>query len=455
MSAHADAASRPPGTAVRAVWPAALAALGEAGIVFLPGKVLMEQASGADGGPLVWYPAFLLLFAAGTALATRFRTSRAMPTAAAAVAGVVAAVQGFGWGTLGAAELGVAATVCLVVASRVVTLSLRDWRNPMHGSFGWGAGILLIEVILGGSIGTTWRRDLPVIVALFFLASLASRAASVRLTDVPGARAEGEGPDAGRRLPLIVLALMGAPILAMGILVGVGGLELLGRLVQPALVFLVSSVAFIASQLARPIFWLAELVNLDLDALREFLDRLRTGNDVLPEEPAAGGNPIIRRLLGLVPLLLMGFLLLLLVRFVRRRRWGDEGEWADGEEPPAPRPEPLGPPVRVRRRAVLRRELPEETVRRWYAEALMVLERKGVPRPAGATPDEYLRTVGAAFPECRHGFHALTRAYERVRYGHRTLPSRDVRELEPRRGHVMEVLRRAKPLQPAEQEAEA
>jgi hypothetical protein len=114
----------------------------------------------------------------------------------------------------------------------------------------------------------------------------------------------------------------------------------------------------------------------------------------------------------------------------------------------------VGRPVKTRRGRGRRRELPAETVRRWYAEALLVLERKGLPRPAGVTPDEYLRMVGAAFPECRHGFHALTRAYERVRYGSRPLSPEDLGELEPRRGHVMEVLQRARPLEPAEQEAE-
>jgi hypothetical protein len=340
--------------------------------------------------------------------------------------------------------------MALLSVARAVTLALRDWRNPIHASFGWGAGILLAEVVLGGSIGTTWRAYLPVIVVLFFAGSLASRAASLRLSGVPVTTAEGEGAAIGRRLPLALLAVVGAPILLAAFLLGAGGLELVGGVVQPALVFLVSAVAWIASQVARPIIWLADLVNLDLTAIQDFLSRIRSGEDgVLPDDPVGGGSPVILRLLGL---LLVVVILALLVWFIRSRRRESEGWWGGREEPPAPRPEPVGRPVKLPRRRALRRELPAETVRRWYAEALVVLERKGLPRPPGVTPDEYLRLVGEAFPDCRHGFHELTRAYERVRYGSRPLSPRDLATLEPRRGHVMETLQRARPLEPAEED---
>jgi Domain of unknown function (DUF4129) len=429
------------------VRPAALAAAAEAGIIFLPVKLVVEQASLTQGGPLVSYPWFVVLFVAGTALATRFRTARGMPTVAAVVALGIGLVQGIGWGVKGPAEVGIAATMALLSAARAVTLALRDWRNPIHASFGWGAGILLAEVVLGGSIGTTWRAYLPVIVVLFFAGSLASRAASLRLTGAPVTPAESEAPGTGRRLPLALLAVVGAPILLVAFLLGAGGLELVGGLVQPALVFLVSAVAWIASQVARPIIWLADLVNLDLTAIQDFLARIRSGEDgVLPDDPVGGGSPVILRLLGL---LLVAAILALLVRFIRSRRREAEGWLGRSQEPPAPRPEPVGRPVKLPRWRALRRELPAETVRRWYAEALVVLERKGLPRPPGVTPDEYLHLVGEAFPDCRHGFHEMTRAYERVRYGSRPLSPRDLTTLEPRRGHVMETLQRARSLEPA------
>ena len=79
----------------------------------------------------------------------------------------------------------------------------------------------------------------------------------------------------------------------------------------------------------------------------------------------------------------------------------------------------------------------------------MLLEAKGLPRPPDSTPDEFLQRVSEAFPECRHGFHELTRGYERVRYGNITFGREELKALESRRAHVMEMLQRAKRLEDA------
>src|SRR5207237_7839672 len=68
-------------------------------------------------------------------------------------------------------------------------------------------------------------------------------------------------------------------------------------------------------------------------------------------------------------------------------------------------------------RLIRRGGFPAEIVRRWYAEALLALEGRGVVKPEAATPAEYVGDVGRAFPEARPAFEQLTRAYERVRYG--------------------------------------
>src|SRR5439155_396463 len=103
-----------------------------------------------------------------------------------------------------------------------------------------------------------------------------------------------------------------------------------------------------------------------------------------------------------------------LVRGARRRPLPEVFEPSTAEASRLPEPQP-------RRRSRIRRDLPGDLVRRWYAEALLLLERRGVIRPPALTPGEYSHAVAKAFPECRGQFEALTRAYEDVRYGNRSV----------------------------------
>src|SRR5207245_10843010 len=94
------------------------------------------------------------------------------------------------------------------------------------------------------------------------------------------------------------------------------------------------------------------------------------------------------------------------------------------------------------RRSRSHRELPADTVRRWYAEALLALERRGLAKPPAATPAEFLEGVQRAFPGCRTQFMALTRAYEDVRYGSLGVERSVMQGLEEGRTTLMETLRR-------------
>ncbi|HJP66976.1 MAG TPA: DUF4129 domain-containing protein [Actinomycetota bacterium] len=443
-------------TGRRFLVPAFWAALAESGVVYLLLKLLLEQATQARGGILYWFPSFVVLFVAGAVASTWFRESPSMTTIAAAAGIALGLIQGTLWGVGAAGEIGTAVAGSLLVTLRVATLGLRDWRNPIHASFGWGAGILLAEVVLGGTIGTTWRGVLAFVVGMFFAGSLASRAASVRVTGPPEARtdelAEGDPERVARRLSTAGIVALAIPVLLIAFLTAGGGLRLLGEAVYPVLVFVVSVLAFLMSQVARPILWLFDLIHVDLSAIQRFLARLNTGDSrVLPKQPTAASGGVAQRIIGL---LFLAAVLGLLVWLLRRRRAEDDwGADAPDHEPLFARS--LEPRVKLRTRLARHRELPEDTVRRWYAEALLLLERKGLERPPGATPGEFLRPVGAAFPECRHGFHELTRAYEAVRYGGERFSGEDLRRLEPRKDFVMEMLRRAHNLEPAEEEAKA
>ncbi|HXJ62798.1 MAG TPA: DUF4129 domain-containing protein, partial [Actinomycetota bacterium] len=99
----------------------------------------------------------------------------------------------------------------------------------------------------------------------------------------------------------------------------------------------------------------------------------------------------------------------------------------------------------ARKRRKLRHELPEDTVRRLYAEALEELEERGRPRPVAQTPGEFLRTVRADLPEASAGFGVLTRAYEDVRYGRIELQPSTIESLEAE-FQVLRRLIRAAPL---------
>ena len=73
----------------------------------------------------------------------------------------------------------------------------------------------------------------------------------------------------------------------------------------------------------------------------------------------------------------------------------------------------------------------------------MLLERRGIPKPPGATPAEYLSDVARAFPTCGRRFESLTRTYEDVRYGNRPIAHATLRAVDEDRRSMMDLIRRS------------
>jgi Domain of unknown function (DUF4129) len=428
---------------LRSVMPAALVALAEGGVLFLAVRLFVEESVASTGGPLVSYPAFLALFVVGVAAGAAFRRLPALPAAIVVAATALGVLQATRWGSGEAAPTMFTVILSLGVGLRAVTLAFRDWRNPASGGLGWGAAVLLLLVMIGSFGG--FDDLLPVVVPVFFLGHLASRAAIVWLYAGTGPRARRGG---GRAARMAAIGLVG--LLALFLLVALlggrgGGITVLGRLLDPIVGLVVGVVVFVMVQLARPLLWLADRIGIDPEGVRLFFERLQ-------RRAAQRDDELIQRdsgperLIGLVVLLLLAVLIVWLIQRQRdrlRRATAD----AAGEEEPAERRD-LAPPARPRRRVRAgRRELPENVVRRWYAEALIALEGLGVPRASWATPAEYLEAAAAAYPAVASDLGALTRAYEDVRYGGRGIDRDALRRLQPRVGSLMAVLSRAEPLE--------
>jgi hypothetical protein len=193
-------------------------------------------------------------------------------------------------------------------------------------------------------------------------------------------------------------------------------------------------------QVARPLFWLAERLGIDPERVREFLERLRSSIagargpvTTHPPSPAPWA-----RLLGLLVVVAIAFVM---YRLLRRLRADVEVEPAEPPTPPAPTESRAleEPPRPIRAR--LRRELPADAVRRWYAEALIALRRQRLEKAAALTPAEFVPEVAAACPAAAEDFRALTDAYEDVRYGSVRLDRERLLALEGRQHRLLETIR--------------
>jgi hypothetical protein len=438
--------------------PAALAAVAESAVVYLPLHDIAMNEGRVVTGPMMHYLAFVALVAAGVAAATGLRRSPFLPAGVGLTAGALGLAQGTWWGNGDVIAVVTSVLLWLAVGARVITLALRDWREPMGTSFAVGAVVLLAEIFLMGGFAEG-SSVLPVAVPQFFLAAMGSRAASFRLSKGPVSAGGGEGragPSSVRgAIARIGMGLVALVLLAtlLGAAAGLGGhhggLQLLGKGI---LVVVIPIVAYVLAPIVKLLVdaaaWLVGLLNIDLSVFRTLASRINRFR-ANPPPPTGGAGGPLGRVLAL--LFLLGLAYLLLRTFRYRWRWFQPREGA-GPQPQQATPLSLFAPRRRRRRARAGPELPADTVRRWYAEALLALEGLGLAKGPSRTPGEYLRDVTRAFPECAAGFTALTRAYEDVRYGSMRFDGMSLDRLEANRQLAMTALGRAHKLRDEEQE---
>ena len=414
----------------------ALAALAEACVIVLPLHLVLTESRGLDISPPGLAIPFLTAFVGGAVLACRFRASRNVTTSAV-IAAVLAGVA------VGGADVNTtafAAVAALLVALRVVTLGLRDWRSPIHAEIGWGALAIGVEAMIASGAEPDWRPLLVAFVPTFFVAALASRATTVWTSG--GVQDLDERVRASwiRRAVFATGALVAAMALAVGLSVRGGLFDRIGRLLTPVAEALVAGLAWLMAQAARPVFWLVDRFGIDPEGVRDFFDRLRTGGLGDRDDLAPGETALWQRLLGLLAFAAVAYGL---YRVLRRSR-----AHVTLEEPRAPRVSVSTSPVEeesLPRRLAFRRELPADAVRRLYAEALLALRRADLRKEPALTPAEFVPEVAEAFPACEAGFVELTRAYEDVRYGSLRLDPERVRALEREHRRIVSAVREAGP----------
>jgi hypothetical protein len=422
--------------------PAGFAALAEAGVIFLPLQEVVRELTSAHGGPLMAWPVFTGLFVVGVLAATARRLSRWSVTVAIGGAALIGILQSWGWGHGGAFAAAGVVVLSLAVSLRVMSLAAHDWREPIAASIAGGAAVLLLEVAVGSDAPHPWPTLMGPIIAVFFVASLASRAASVRIEEagLPRARLDRElragGTSARMALPALVALTAMLGLVAAG--AGHGGfLDRAGQALGLAAIGVLTVVAWIISPLAIPIAWLARFVHLDLFGLFHRLSARLPAGVARPSDSHAS---VMERGIQVVAFLAVAALI---VWLIRRRRRLMLGPISHRPPPPAVAPAAFDarPSFRERRNFGLRRELPEVTVRRWYAEALLALERRDLRKPSHLTPAEFAPFVGRAFPSVRSAFEQLTHAYEDVRYGEREITAERLSGLKQRRTLLLETFR--------------
>ena len=453
-----ERAPRPAGPATPglAVAGASLAALAEAVIAFPVVRLVALQLIPGAAGPLVNLPLFVAVFVGAAALATDLRRFPAMPAVAAVAAVALGMAQTQAWGrAAGPAADAVAVIVALILAFRVVTLALRDWREPADATLLVGSLVLLAEVLLSGAVGQGWPSAVSVAIPVFFVAALASRACSLWLA-APDAWVAASAAH-GRRFAVRLLFWYAASILVALLIGGKGGpVGMVGALLVPAVAWMVSFLTLLVAQLARPIFWLADRIHINPASAQRALQQFRNSalNRTHVSHGAAGHLGTVQRLLGLLVLVAVASLL---VRAIRRRQGppGEANAPRDVDDDDV-RVAPLPPTGRRWGRGSGGRthELPADTVRRWYAELLLALRDLGLSKPGAQTPAEFLTVASAAYPQCRAGMEALTRAYEGVRYGNATLSRSALAELRTTRDQTSAALRRATPIPTTENQEE-
>lgn len=430
------AAREVPAPTPRELRAATFAALAESGIVYLPAHMIATESGGTHVGVLVFAPLFIAAFVGGVVLACRFRAWSNIWFVAGGIS--VAVGLALGHGDMNRSVFTVA--LVLLVCLRVLTLGLRDWRSPIQAEFGWGAVALGFEAILSAGPQPNWKPALVLFVPLFFIGSLASRATTVWTASASDELSDETRAGWLRRALLVTGGLVVAMAAAVGLGVRGGVFDQIGAWLAPLGNGLAELLTWTLSQLARPIFWLVDQLHIDPRGVREFLESLRIrASRAAHQSLAPSPYSFIQRILGL---LAFAGVVYMLFRVIRRFRPEISAEPAVAGGPATISVSDLGE-TPVPAPALFRRELPADAVRRWYAEILIELERRQLPKDPARTPAEFAPDVALAFPECSEPFRALTRAYEDVRYGSLVFDRGELKRLEGDHRAVMAALKRA------------
>jgi hypothetical protein len=418
-----------------------LSATAEAGVIAVVVHLLLE-GSGVIGVDLpVFVPVFWIVFVGASLLAWSARGSEL--AAPACVVGAVVAGLVIGRGTLQTTVISV--LVCVVVAFRVATLGLRDWREPDTASLWIGGVVVGLEALASGSVQRSWGPTLVLVIPVFFSASLASRAVVVWAD-----QGSVEASSWIRRSGRLAIGLGAVAVVAV---VTAGSIDRLATWVAPVGRAAVAALAWTVAQLARPIFWAFDRADLDTEGAADLLDRIRRSTQEARRaaadraDPNGGGGGLAR---------VVGFLFLvgitaLAIRLVRRLRASPSREISPLDTPADAAAAPLAQEAEPTGRSPSRgsrRLRSDDAVRRAYAEVLDALGARGLPTPPDATPAEFAREVAASHPDVAEDFGALTSAYEDVRYGAASLTKGAVDAVERHRRSLVAAVRRLPP--PAE-----
>ena len=411
-------------------------------LLAMPVSLLFSHGSVTPWSAFAFALGFLAVFCAGTTLLYRFRDAAYAAVIAGTVCAVAAVLVGGTHLGIAFARLGAAA----LIAIGAIWLAFRDWRYPVYGEIGWGALAIGMEVVIGSAAGLKgWQVPLGLLIPTFFAAAFASR--TVTVWHEPEAD-PAEARTWIERIPVAFVAYVVAVTAIAAAALRGGIVQWLGSIVLPVASVVLTVVLLILEAILSPIVWLISHFHVDAEAWEQRLRSVGGGGDTTTRfQPHGAVAGTISRVVGFV---LISIVVWAVFRTLRRIR--------PPEVPPPSRPAP----VRVMSAALpaeapatpgRRRTLPEDQVRRWYAEALLALERRHLHKDPSLTPAEFAREVGATRPDLRDDLDPLTRAYEDVRYGSLALGGVTLRELRAHHRALIATLKRSPEQDQGEPEA--
>jgi hypothetical protein len=321
-------------------------------------------------------------------------------------------------------------------------------------SFNFTVGTLVFSVVFGAAFGTnivsTYELALPLLT--FFAIGLGSLA----LSSLQDAR-RFEGKRTGQQIGVngYWLATIGAII---GILL-VGGLVLTLLFVPESLAGVLALLAFIFDLVMRLLYWMILIVSFIIFGVLEFFASFfpplqQTAKQQNPELPS-GLDEELRNLQHQTPaqlppelhllleiaavVLILGAILLVFAFAFRRFRYLEEEETEETRETifsldllKAQLADFFGPHGAKRAPTVapflaLDEDDPRSQIRRTYQALLAWAGRRGVPRPPGMTPNEFLGLLNRLLPAASDSFATINSLYVQARYSPASISSDNAR----------------------------